>query len=520
MPHARIVITLVAGLIASLASVTAGAAGLETLIMPGKVTAAHAKLEEDCSQCHDRADRGRQTALCLNCHKDVAADVRSHAGFHGRLPGIDAAQCKACHSDHLGRDADIVKLKSVAFDHSKTDFPLAGAHAAAPCETCHQSGRKYRDAPSACVDCHRTDDPHAARLGTDCAGCHEPTGWSQVRFDHNRTRFPLRDAHRDVTCGACHAGNHYKDTPTQCDSCHAPDDVHQGARGPDCASCHTTAGWKTSRFDHAREARFPLTGAHAAIDCKTCHTTPNLKDPLPRDCAGCHQSDDAHAARFGEACERCHATNAWKPASFDHARDGHFELRGSHAKLDCHACHTAVVAQQKLGTDCRDCHRTRDVHGGQLGTDCAQCHGVETWRSDVRFDHDLASFPLVGLHVAVPCHACHVSPSFKGTARDCNGCHQRDDRHKGALGKDCEACHSPSGWGQWQFDHAKATTFPLLGAHARAACGDCHRQPPETVKLGSNCDACHAQDDVHLGQYGRQCQRCHGTTSFKGARLQ
>jgi hypothetical protein len=25
---------------------------------------------------------------------------------------------------------------------------------------------------------------------------------------------------------------------------------------------------------------------------------------------------------------------------------------------------------------------------------------------------------------------------------------------------------------------------------------------------------------VHLGQYGRQCQRCHTTISFKGARLQ
>jgi hypothetical protein len=28
------------------------------------------------------------------------------------------------------------------------------------------------------------------------------------------------------------------------------------------------------------------------------------------------------------------------------------------------------------------------------------------------------------------------------------------------------------------------------------------------------------QDDVHLGQFGRQCQRCHGIATFKGARLQ
>ena len=178
------------------------------------------------------------------------------------------------------------------------------------------------------------------------------------------------------------------------------------------------------------------------------------------------------------------------------------------------------MAKQKLGTDCSGCHRPSDVHGGKLGTDCAHCHGVETWRKGMSFDHDLTQFPLVGLHVAVPCHACHASPSFKGAARDCLGCHQRDDRHKGSLGKDCESCHSPNGWGHWLFDHAKVTGFALVGAHSNATCAGCHKQPPDKVKLSDACASCHAQDDVHLRQYGRQCQRCHGTTTFKGARLQ
>ncbi len=93
------------------------------------------------------------------------------------------------------------------------------------------------------------------------------------------------------------------------------------------------------------------------------------------------------------ACEKCHGSTAWKPTTFDHTRDGHFELRGSHAKLDCTACHTAVVAKQKLGTDCNSCHRTSDAHGGKLGADCARCHGVESWRKGVSFDHDLTPFP-------------------------------------------------------------------------------------------------------------------------------
>ncbi len=520
MPDARLLLLAAIVVLAAVTPGTASADGLETLLMPGRVASAHAKLEQDCAQCHDRADRGRQAALCLHCHEEVAADVRSHSGFHGRLRAIGSGQCRACHSEHLGRDADIVKLKRASFDHAQTDFRLDGAHTAADCGACHRAGRKFREATSRCVDCHLAVDPHAGRLGAACVDCHDSSSWANARFDHARTRFPLRDAHREVACAACHPGNRYSDTPATCVACHAPDDVHDGSRGPDCADCHTSTAWKTSRFDHAKEARFPLTGAHARVDCRGCHVTPNVKDPLPRDCSGCHRADDAHASRFGAACEKCHGTSAWTPATFDHAHDGHFELAGRHAELRCTACHTAVVTSQKLGTDCHACHRTDDVHAGHLGTDCARCHGVAGWRADVAFDHDLAPFPLVGLHVAVPCQACHAAPAFKGTAQACIACHVRDDRHRGTLGKDCESCHSPTGWSLWEFDHGKATRFALTGRHADLACADCHRQPPGSVKLAGDCAACHSRDDVHLGQYGRSCERCHGTSTFKGARLQ
>ena len=119
----------------------------ETLLMPGKLTSAHQKLEEDCSQCHDRADRARQTQLCLTCHDKIAADITQHRGFHGRLPGIGSSQCRACHSEHLGRDADIVKLSREQFDHRMTDFALEGAHATLACESCHRPGKAFREAP-------------------------------------------------------------------------------------------------------------------------------------------------------------------------------------------------------------------------------------------------------------------------------------------------------------------------------------------------------------------------------------
>ena len=116
----------------------------ETLLMPGKLTNAHAKYEEQCSLCHDRSDRKRQTRLCLDCHKDIAADVAAKRGFHGHLAGITTSECRGCHSEHLGRGADIVKLSRSQFDHDGTDFPLRDAHASVACASCHVAGKPYR----------------------------------------------------------------------------------------------------------------------------------------------------------------------------------------------------------------------------------------------------------------------------------------------------------------------------------------------------------------------------------------
>ena len=84
IPIARVLATLALTMMA----IVAHASGIETLLMPGKVPTPHAKLESDCAKCHDRADRNRQARLCMDCHRDVGADVRAHTGFHGRLPGI------------------------------------------------------------------------------------------------------------------------------------------------------------------------------------------------------------------------------------------------------------------------------------------------------------------------------------------------------------------------------------------------------------------------------------------------
>jgi LSD1 subclass zinc finger protein len=496
------------------------AAELEKLLMPGELSSAHAKLEENSSSSHARTDRKRQTRLCLDCHKDVAGDVARKAGLHGRLPNIASGECKACHSEHLGRKARIVKLLPAAFDHAGTDFRLDGAHATVACGSCHAPGKKFRDAATSCGACHRAVDVHRGALGADCGACHATTSWRGARFDHDKTRFPLHAAHRETPCAGCHSGARYAETPRSCNGCHAPDDVHRGARGVDCADCHAESGWKNTRFDHAKETGFALLGRHAAVDCAGCHRSGRFEDELPRTCIGCHRATDGHAGRFGEDCASCHGNESWRHTPFDHAAKTKFALLGSHARLDCHACHTGTLATQKLPMDCAGCHRGDDVHAGAQKVACDTCHGNDSWRDDLHFDHDLGNFPLLGLHVVVGCGQCHASRAYAGTARDCVACHRSSDVHSGALGRDCAACHSPNGWRLWDFNHNEQTKFALTGAHGRLRCGECHRRPAGQVKLPTDCAACHRDNDIHLGQFGVQCQRCHSTLTFKGARIQ
>ena len=498
----------------------ARSATLEGLLMPGPLHSEHAKQESDCTTCHDRANRARQATLCSACHKDVATDIRDKRGLHGKRPEIAQVQCNACHSEHLGRNGRITPAVAAAFDHSQTDFRIDGGHRNVGCAGCHAAGKKYREAPSGCVDCHKKAEPHQGKLGTDCAACHETSRWSAVRYDHGKTRFALQARHAQIPCAACHSANRWKDVPMACASCHTPDDVHRGSRGTACADCHTQSSWKDAKFDHEKVTGFALLGAHRTASCQSCHRTGRFEDKIPKDCSGCHAAIDSHAGRMGTKCESCHEASAWKDTHFVHERDAKFTLRGAHSKLACHNCHVARVTDRKPAKDCVACHRAIDVHAGSLGTKCESCHGLDAWKKDIRFDHDVTAFPLLGQHVAVPCAGCHTTKKFKDAPKECAGCHKADDVHKGNLGKDCARCHSPNAWTLWQFDHQKESGFALSGAHSRLQCNACHRRPAGEAKLGKDCASCHANDDVHLGQFGRRCDSCHSTISFKRARPQ
>jgi len=416
------------------------------------LTGLHARV--DCDKCHRRPAGGTEEAVqyrgfiqfntCTSCHKDP----------HGDAFGGD---CSRCHSTGGWKEI----RPANGFDHSRTDYPLLGKHAAVACRDCHKTENfKTHVAFARCLDCHK--DIHGGQF-------------------------------------------------------------ERRADGGDCKTCHDETGWKTAHFtvaDHGNTA-YPLAGKHAVVVCAKCHL-PKGKETAYRvpfaACTMCHQ--DAHNRQFeskphNNRCEDCHALDGWKPASYTLANHNEtsFALKGAHAAVPCFDCHAqrgVDTPYHPASANCTDCHQ--NVHGQMASANrCDGCHSVATWKGSIRFDHSQAAFALVGRHAAVDCLACHKpvverallrSIPFRGAAKDCVGCHT--DVHGGqfqASGDErgCARCHTVLSWRPTEFDHSRHSTFKLDGAHERVPCGLCHNGRREA---GGRFAV------VYKGT-PRECKQCH-----------
>ncbi len=438
--------------------------------------------------------------------------------------------------------------------HNATAFPLDGKHRTLACESCHV-GNTYKGTPTRCFDCHwtrRQDDRYRLQLGTQCEQCHRSTTWAATQWDHNvMTAMPLGVAHRQLTCTSCHTSNGFKGTQVTCASCHlqnyqATRTPNHGAAGfpTNCEVCHRVndTRFTQARFDH--QASYPLVGNHAQATCATCHRS-NVFKGTPRDCVGCHQGQYQRtttpnhvAAGFPTTCENCHRPSdpSFKGANFNHNQT--FNLVGRHAQATCASCHVNNVFK---GTprDCVGCHqgqyqRTTTPNHVAAGfpTTCENCHRPsDPSFKGANFNHN-QTFNLVGRHAQATCASCHVNNVFKGTPRDCVGCHQGQyqrtttPNHVAAgFPTTCENCHRPSdpSFKGANFNHNQ--TFNLVGRHAQATCASCHvnnvfKGTPQT------CIGCHqSQYDRTTTPNHRQsgfstaCESCHqaSAASFKGA---
>lgn len=400
----------------------------------------HDSFPADCALCHEgegwnsirddfQFDHGAETGMelegahasaqCLRCHNDrgpvtlyVARGCGGcHEDIHRGQLGLD---CTICHDQRNWRPNEQMA------QHVRLGFPLIGSHAETSCWSCHPDAQvgNFTRTPTSCVECHQDDlatatsPDHLAQGWTSgCERCHIPTSWDGAGFVHP---WPLTGAHAAADCAACHAGDVYAGTPTECLACHLDD--YQGAADPDhvalgistsCQLCHSTDTWEGAIFDH--------TGI--VNGCVACHLDDYQATTDP----------DHVALGISTNCEQCHTTTRWEGAIFDHTGI----VNG------CSACHLD------------DYQATTDPNHTAAGfpTTCETCHSTTTW-DGATFTHSPIN---QGNHSGLACGDCHLNPS-NYSAFSCTHCHEHnkqdtDDDHDDVPGyvyasSACSSCHN------------------------------------------------------------------------------
>lgn len=493
-----------------------------------------------CLMCHnDRgpvkqyADRG-----CQGCHEDV------HRGRQGAL-------CQECHNE------DSWKPKEAIAQHMRTRFPLVGAHASTDCSQCHtyMATGNFQIASVSCETCHAADltrstvlDHASLGLNDRCDRCHTPVAWKPAGFDHPSS-FPLRAGHATASCSDCHTTpGVFAGLSTDCASCHLPD--FQATTDPNhvaanfstnCTQCHSTSRWQGATFQHT--ATFALTNGHSNRSCNDCHTTPGTYAGLSTDCSSCHTDDFQRTTNpnhvtlgFGTNCTQCHNTLHWQGANFQHPAS--FTLTNGHAGRACTACHTTPGVYTGLSTSCASCHTddfqatTNPNHvAASFSTNCLDCHNTTRWQG-ATFQHT-PSFPLTNGHAGRSCTSCHTTPGvYTGLSTSCSSCHTDDYQRvtspnhvTGGFSTNCLECHNTTRWQGANFQHA--ASFPLTNGHSNRACTLCHTTPGVYSGLSTTCSTCHLDDfqattdpnHVTAG-FSNNCLQCHTTVQWQGAVFQ
>ena len=121
------------------------------------------------------------------------------------------------------------------------------------------------------------------------------------------------------------------------------------------------------------------------------------------------------------------------------------------------------------------------------------------------FDHLTTGFALIGRHEFVSCETCHVGGVFKGTPKQCTGC------HNGVIARGKSANHIPT-TASCDSCHRISVSFAAKSAlmnHSTitGACATCHNG---TLAKGKNT--------THV-QTVADCGICHTTTTFDGGRF-
>ncbi len=582
---AKWTLSMAAGAIAALYAgwvLLAGQAGFRQA-SPGPVARAHTTWNDDCQVCHKdfqplRADsvslvglfRGQAKqrevldAGCIKCHNT--------ADHHAAAKPNEVPTCAACHRDHRGAAADIVRP------------------ADAMCLNCHRENDVHRNGPSKL-------NPAVANVsgfGPVTAGDKGPhpdfrsleSDPGNIKFNHwlhlqpgiavgdSKKKWRLSDvgeAERSryaayakgdeliqLDCAACHeadaaSGGAYMQPiafERHCKACH-PLDVLIAESKPAAKVPH---GLDATRLATVLDGL--VVGAEQQPQEKTATTDESGKLPLiPGRTLGSNLAQKINADLLGRRttvgravmakCQECHELKSantettggvsdvlaanipsvWlRHARFDHAAHRHVECRSCHAGAYAFAEHdkpqfikpppgqTAARDHEQVMIagleNCATCHAPAHGKTGGARHDCAECHKYHGG------DHSLVASPLSALKAKPTIgHLAAGTVRLPLPIRPVSLNKQVEAKFVGAASCASAGCHGEAHGATPNWRNAFAV-FKAEDPHAQAYDVLWTARGREMTRLVEHKDA--LTDSEHIAAIERRCIGCHATPAPAG----
>ncbi len=397
---------------------------------------------------------------------------------------------------------------TATFDHSKTAFPLTGAHIAVECVTCHLNG-VLKGTPTQCAACHNGTLAQGMPAGhlpssASCDTCHRNT----VTF----ANAPMNHAGISSNCTSCHNGqSFYGVTPVSKTSIHM-------TTTQDCVTCHRSfVSFAGAAFTHP---------ANAAGQCYTCHGSGQ---------AGAMMENAGHVQTGSASCDICHTSTA--PAGFaiyTMGANGHAQLGVTMGTSDCTSCHSGsyfgVIGKSAshiaTTANCSACHNSfvsfggaSYVHSASAAGNCNSCHLTGSG----------GAMTMVSSHAPIngaQCDACHTSTATGGFAIYTMGTTGHTAAGITSTTQDCTACHAANYFGvviKPSTHVATSSNCSTSGCHSSFtsfAGATYTHQPTDT-----NCNQCHIAGNAvgamvevsnHVPTGTILCSACHTSQLIGG----
>ncbi len=240
--------------------------------------------------------------------------------------------------------------------------------------------RGHEELKNDCLKCHSLA---AGAVTEKCLECHkrEGIGLKPVKavadYKENKRANLLHRNITEIECVTCHL-EHTGEAKNFAIKKFSHQIIGTSTREK-CSACH----------DYQK----PADDLHSLVkdECSKCHNTESWKGAKfdhaslganKDNCTKCHEkvkpNDDLHASLAkGEQCAACHTTSAWKPSTFDHTK--YFVFDRNHPET-CSNCHTSGTGYKQY--TCYNCHehseakiaRKHQKEGIADFTNCVKCH--------------------------------------------------------------------------------------------------------------------------------------------------